>query len=70
MPIYEYECRNCNGSFEKMVSFSEADKLPECPKSSSKETHKLISIAASFASTGAEGRISPGSSCGSSGEFS
>lgn len=70
MPIYEYECRNCNGSFEKMVSFSEADKLPECPKCLSKETHKLISVAASFATSGSAGGSSSASSCGSRGGFS
>ena len=59
MPIYEYECRNCNESFEKMVSFSDADKLPECPNCMSMETHKIISVAASFTSSGAGVRVQP-----------
>lgn len=69
MPLYEYSCSNCGANFEKMVRFSEADRLPACPICQSQETHKKISTIASYGiSTG--GTIPSGSSCGSSGGFS
>ncbi len=30
MPVYQYQCRNCGATLEKMQSFS-ADPLVECP---------------------------------------
>jgi putative FmdB family regulatory protein len=46
MPLYEYQCQNCGESFDKIVSFSEADKLPVCPECGAKETRKKITAGA------------------------
>jgi putative FmdB family regulatory protein len=75
MPIYEYECNQCCELFEKMISFSESDQLPACPKCESNDTRKKISKVVSFASfasfmssnVGAAYASSNG--CGNSGGF-
>jgi len=46
MPLYEYTCRDCGESFDKIVRFSEADRLPECPSCGKNNTHKKISAGA------------------------
>jgi len=69
MPLYEYRCQSCGHEFEKMVSFSEADRLPECPACNSGDTRKKISLFASRSSSTDGAYGSSGSSCGSSGRF-
>ncbi len=69
MPIYEYECKQCGEPFEKMVPFSEADRLPVCPRCKSEDTRQKISnIFSSGASASASG-FSSADSCGSHGGF-
>jgi putative FmdB family regulatory protein len=68
MPLYEYRCNECGEEFEKMLRFSEADRLPACPKCASQQTQKRLSKVVSF---GAPVSSSTGSgSCGSRGGFS
>ena len=43
MPLFEYRCATCGHQFEKLVSSSERDKLPPCPKCEAKDTKKLVS---------------------------
>jgi putative FmdB family regulatory protein len=53
MPIYEYQCPKCGQIFDKLMRFSEADKLPDCPHCGEKETRKMITAGAVIgASTG------------------
>lgn len=68
MPVYEYRCNHCGQVFEKMVRWSEADRLPECPACLSDDTRKQISSFASLGGT--RGGETSSSSCGSSGRFS
>jgi len=69
MPIYEYHCEDCGETFEKRVSFSEADRAPACPKCASKDTHKKLSTIASLG--GFSSSVgSSSSSCDSRGGFS
>jgi len=42
MPIYEYQCKQCNAIFETIVSIT-SDEVIVCEKCGSKETRKLIS---------------------------
>jgi putative FmdB family regulatory protein len=46
MPLYEYHCNYCGEDFDKIVSFSEADHLPECPACGQSDTRKKISAGA------------------------
>ncbi len=68
MPLYEYRCNECGEEFEKMLRFSEADRLPACPKCASSQTQKRLSKVASFGESAA-GSV-PVSSCGGGGGFS
>jgi len=70
MPLYEYHCQNCSEEFEKIVRFSEADRMPPCPTCGSTDTRKKISAAASFGSGNSNGSAASGGSCGARGGFS
>ena len=63
MPLYEYQCSSCGEVFDKLVRFSEADKLPTCPKCGEKNTRKKISagavIGASSGGSGSSGACVP-----------
>ena len=69
MPLYEYRCAECGHEFEMMLRFSEANKIPTCPRCESIKTNKKLSTVASFGSTDS-GSFGASSSCGSSGGFS
>lgn len=43
MPIYEYECRECQNRFELLVF---ASTSPECPECQSTDLEKLMSLSA------------------------
>ncbi len=49
MPLYEYRCKNCGESFEKLRRMSEADQGIDCPHCQSEEVERLLS---SFATGG------------------
>jgi putative FmdB family regulatory protein len=66
MPLYEYQCKNCQETFEKIVRFAEAELLPPCPVCGSRNTRKKISAAVSL---GSDNHGSSGGSCGSGGGF-
>jgi putative FmdB family regulatory protein len=66
MPLYEYYCKDCRDTFEKMVRFSDADKPVVCPSCESTETRKIISLFASSGFITGTSGLSGGSSCGSS----
>jgi len=68
MPLYEFRCTKCGEEFEMNLRFSEADKLPVCPKCASSKTRKKISKVASFVTTssGSSSSVSS-SSCGTGG---
>jgi len=67
MPLFEYHCPACGQDFEKIVRFSEADRIPVCPNCGAQETRKKISAAASFSSSSSGSSYS--GSCGASGGF-
>ena len=43
MPIYEYECQQCQHTFEKLVMTEDAVECPECQ---SRKLEKLLSVPA------------------------
>ena len=68
MPIYEYQCPECNSKFELLCRMSESDDAAECPdcKGSAKRT---IAAFCCRTKNGPSGEVSSidggGSSCGS-----
>jgi len=70
MPLYEYRCNTCDGNFEQMMRFSEADIPPACPECGSPDTIKKISRVGSFGDSTGTGAYTSGSSCGSHSGFS
>lgn len=42
MPIYEFQCKNCEHCFEKLMSYEE--DYPSCPNCGSNDVFKLPSI--------------------------
>jgi putative FmdB family regulatory protein len=69
MPFYEYRCTECGDEFEKMLRFSEADRLPLCPKCESPKTQRKLSKVAAFGAASADTGGSA-SSCAPRGGFS
>jgi putative FmdB family regulatory protein len=67
MPIFEYNCRNCDHHFETIVR-SSRDKI-NCPKCASKKLDKQLSVFSAPTSTadvGANGGVCTGTpqTCG------
>ncbi|HEC22836.1 MAG TPA: zinc ribbon domain-containing protein [Chloroflexi bacterium] len=52
MPIYEYTCPSCGHSFEKRVSFSQADDPQPCPSCGNRRARKQISLIGGTSSGG------------------
>jgi putative FmdB family regulatory protein len=44
MPIYEYDCKNCGDSFDKLVRITAAATEVTCPACSSSEVKKRLSL--------------------------
>lgn len=43
MPIYEYSCKQCGHTFEKLVSRSRMKDAQQCPDCGAVEADKLVS---------------------------
>jgi putative FmdB family regulatory protein len=64
MPIFEYQCQDCNEVFESLQLSRSRDVEAECPHCGSDHTERMVS---SFATSGGGNGFSVGSSCGPSG---
>ncbi|MGD2143143.1 MAG: zinc ribbon domain-containing protein [Anaerolineae bacterium] len=74
MPLYEYQCSECQTCFDALRAMSEADDPITCPQCESDETRRMISL---FSAIGDRGLIasdrascascSPSASCASCG---
>lgn len=71
MPVYEYRCPDCMRLFEKLVSYSQADRDAECPACGARAGKVLSTFAAIGASTsagseagGAPAPVGGGGCCG------
>ncbi len=42
MPIYEYKCKKCNNSFEKLVFAGEEEEV-KCPECGNKDVERVMS---------------------------
>lgn len=65
MPIYEYECKQCRKSFEKLVKRMEDNdvKVP-CPECGSRQTGRKLSAFAAVSSGGGGKSESLPTGCG------
>jgi putative FmdB family regulatory protein len=63
MPLYEYQCSDCETCFDALRAMSEADAPIACPNCGGEETRRMISL---FSAVG-DGRViaGAGASCGS-----
>lgn len=59
MPIYEYQCKECENEFEKLV-WNTSEKIT-CPKCKSKRVHRMMSAFAF--SVGGKFKSTANSSC-------
>jgi putative FmdB family regulatory protein len=66
MPLYEFQCIECDRSFEELVRTSTATADVKCPECGSDHVRRKVSLFASRASAGASA-IAPASSCAPSG---
>ena len=64
MPIYEYDCKNCGGNFDKLVRSASAATTVTCPTCDSGEVKKRLSVFSSKLAGGSTGAY--GSSTASS----
>lgn len=44
MPVYDYQCQNCNTVFEVRATFKEKEQglKPKCPQCQSKKTRQVL----------------------------
>lgn len=59
MPIYEFECKKCNTSFEKLLKRMDEKAKEPCPACGSKETVRKLSVFAAASSSGVKSDASP-----------
>lgn len=64
MPIYEFDCNNCGGSFDKLVRSMSAVTTVTCPSCDSGQVKKKLSLFSSkMASGGTRTSASSAASC-------
>jgi putative FmdB family regulatory protein len=69
MPLYEFQCNECDSEFEELVMSSKPEALAEviCPECGSGKVSKKVSTFASSAKSSASAASSRASSCAPSG---
>lgn len=72
MPIYEYNCADCERTFEKMRPMSRADDPVACPDCGGTETRRGLSLFAAFSRGNGESNhaVAGGGGCGNCGTHS
>lgn len=64
MPIYEYQCEECQERFDKLIRSSDASQEIVCPKCGSHKVRRLLSLFGLGKSGQKAGSVAPASSCG------
>lgn len=67
MPIYEYNCGDCNNIFEVLQLMGKEQQEPRCPACGSSKLKKLISAPFLPSSIGKPANDEPNACCGSDG---
>ncbi len=60
MPLYEFECAECDSAFEELVRSSAAVAEVKCPECGSRQVRRKVST---FASRGSGSSAAPSTSC-------
>jgi len=66
MPLYEFQCTECDRTFEELVRAAAAITEVKCPKCGSEHVRRQLSLFASKVSGGGS-TVTPVSSCAPSG---
>jgi putative FmdB family regulatory protein len=53
VPLYEFACKRCDSSFERLMSFSAAEDGVSCPRCGAPEARRLISTFAAVSRSAA-----------------
>ena len=53
MPIYEYQCEDCDERFEKLVRMSTRPEDVECPQCGARHAQRVVSLMAAVGRGGA-----------------
>jgi putative FmdB family regulatory protein len=67
MPLFEFQCRDCERPFEAFVT---AERKPECPACGSEHLEKMLSrlgMVGASSGSAAEGCAMPAPMCGAQG---
>jgi putative FmdB family regulatory protein len=64
MPIYEFECKQCHTTFEKLLKRMDEKAKEPCPACGSKQTARKLSVFAATTSTGGKSEAPPAQGCG------
>ena len=71
MPIFEYQCSNCEKKFSELRKGLEKDEAIACPECSSSETKRLVTgfAVGSIGGSSSAGACASSASCPSAGGF-
>lgn len=67
MPLYEFQCAECQDDFEELVRSSTAVAEVKCPQCGSPRVRRKVSVFASKVSGGGSGYVAPAASSCSTG---
>lgn len=67
MPIYEYQCDQCQTRFEVRASFQEKDRglILKCPKYNNEHVHQILGLGVIISEKSKDGAPQSSSCCGS-----
>jgi putative FmdB family regulatory protein len=55
MPVYQYQCRNCESTFEQRRPFNQSSDPADCPTCGSDHTRKLLAAVRFISNGGSAG---------------
>lgn len=69
MPLFTFECQDCEENFEKLISFSQSTNSVVCPICRGQNTQKQLSLVARTFSAASSGAAfsAPSASCSTGG---
>ncbi len=57
MPVYEYQCRQCDKRFELLRPMSQSDATATCPRCAATDAQRTISVFAAVSHEGGGSRL-------------